>query len=76
MAMASCVPAESSASSPTVPRKPGRPSKADEREPLVVTIQDVLLTTWDDLKQCNEVLFSFRVPNRLLHEWHRKVSKG
>ena len=77
MAMASCAPAESAASSPTVPRKPGRPSKADEREPLVVTVegkQDVLLTTRDDLKQCNDVLFSLRVPNRLLYEWHRKVS--
>ena len=76
MAMASCAPAESAASSPTVPRKPGRPSKADECEPLVVTVegkQDVL-TTRDDLKQCNEVLFSLRVPNRLLYEWHRKVS--
>ena len=62
MAMASCAPAESAASSPTVPKKPGRPSKADEREPLVVTVegkQDVLLTTRDDLKQDNEVLSPF-----------------
>ena len=74
--MASCAPAESAASSPTVPRKPGRPSKVDEREPLVVTVegkQDVLLTTRDDLKQCNEVLFSLRIPNRLLYEWYKKV---
>ena len=79
MAMANCAPAESAASSPTVARKPGRPSKvlASEGEPLVVTAerkQDILLTTQDDLKQCNEVLFSLRVPNQLLYEWYRKVS--
>lgn len=78
MAMASSAPAESAASSPTVARKPGRPSKVlvGEGEPLVVTVegkQDVLLTTRDDLKQCNEVLFSLHVPNRLLYEWYRKV---
>ena len=66
MAMASCAPAESAPSSRTVPRKAGRPSKADEREPVVVTVegkQGVLLTTQDDLKQCNEVLISLCVPN-------------
>ena len=64
MAMASSAPAESAASSPTVAREPGRPSKVlvGEGEPLVVTVegkQDVLLTTRDDLKQCNEVLSPF-----------------
>jgi hypothetical protein len=47
-----------------------------EGEPLVVTVegkQDVLLTTRNDLKQCNEV-FSLRIPNQLLYEWYRKVS--
>ena len=77
--MASCAPAESAASSPTVAKKPGRPSRVlvGEGEPLVVTVkgkQDVLLTTRDDLKQCNEVLFSLHVPNQLLCEWYRKVS--
>ena len=78
MAMASCAPAESAASSPTVSRKPGRPSKADEREPLVVAVkgkQDVLLTIRDDLKQCNEVLFSLRIPNRLPYEWYKMFNR-
>ena len=47
--------------------------KGTPRESLLRKKQDVLLTTWDDLKQCNEVLFSLRVPNRLLYEWYRKV---
>ena len=76
--MTSCAPSESAASSPTVSRKPDRPSKVDEREPLVVTVegkQDVLLTTRDDLKQCNEVLFSLRIPNRLLYEWYKVFNR-
>ena len=76
MAMASCDSVESAANSPTVARKPGRPSKVlvGEGEPLVVTVegkQDVLLTTRNDLKQCNEVLFSLHIPNQLLPEWYR-----
>ena len=77
MAMASCAPAESAASSPAVVRKPGHPSKADKREPLVVTVegkQDVL-TTRDDLKQCNKVLFSLRIPNGLLYEWYKVFNR-
>ena len=70
--------AESAASSPTVARKPGHPSKvlAGEGEPLVVTVEGntMFSSTWDDLKQCNDVLFSLRVPNQLLYEWYRKVS--
>ena len=37
--------------------------------------QDVLLTTRDDLKQCNEVLFSLRIPNRLLYEWYKVINR-
>ena len=59
-----------SSSSPKVKRKPGRPSKASRCEPPVVTIEgrrDVLLTTGDEFKHQNVVLF---VSNRLLYEWH------
>lgn len=37
--------------------------------------QDVLLTTRDEFKHDeNVVLFSLRIPNKLLYEWHGKVS--
>ena len=37
--------------------------------------QNVLLTTRNDLKQCNEVLFSLRIPNRLLYEWYKVFNR-